>query len=287
MTLLLGKHTTHNRKMCGSGYKMTRPIKNILEDIRKTLVQLGITVVRPAGTVDTICRSLWARDSTVYINGKIVLLPGFSRGRRDEWMTHPGRQRGMKISDPDYLLVPETPENVEGGDVIQVGDTILLGIGKRTNIAGMKWLAKKFPAKTIIPVPHCALHLDCCLTVLPRPPGSDGALGARTKLPVIYSTRYIYDLPEAVTNMFETLSLESIIGRKVVSNLATNILMIKQADGRYSLVTTDQAKFRKFRKYLREQGYSVHEIKYGNMWRYGGGIRCLTQWIEPGDTWIL
>ena len=42
-------------------------------------------------------------------------------------------------------------------------------------------------------------------------------------------------------------------------------------------------KFKKFRTYLRKEGFNVIEISYGNLWREQGGIRCLTQWLDKPD----
>ena len=66
----------------------------------------------------------------------------------------------------------------------------MVGVGRRTNRDGVSTLRKMFPTKRIIMVNHCALHLDCCLMVLP---------GKR----LIYSTRYITNLPKILKSMYD------------------------------------------------------------------------------------
>ena len=70
--------------------------------------------------------------------------------------------------------------------------------------------------------------------------------------------------------------------KKIDPLLATNGLIIGN-----NIITTDQVKFSKFRKYLRTLDFNVIEIEYGTLWREKGGIRCLTQWTKKPKNQLI
>jgi len=264
MSILIGSAKKHNPKLCTFS-PPTRSEFDVLSDMKNAFESLGIKVSRPNyhPVVKSICRSIWVRDSSVNINNNIILLPGWSKGRMDEWKTHP------YASHSQSQIAPHNQERIEGGDIIQHGDLIIIGLGMRTNIAGVRWLKQYLRRnglqKTIITVKHTTLHLDCCLCVLPN-----GEL--------IYSQKYIKNLPVTLKGIYDVYTVEHIIGQrgqKCQTNLATNIVIIDN-----NLITTDQQEFVKLREFLRYRGYNVIEIRYGNMSKLGGGIRCLTQWLK-------
>lgn len=265
MSLLIGNEMVHNSDRCSTKLKdPTRPVQQILDNMDEVFTKLGIRVIRQDNipVVDTICRALWVRDPSINIDNKIVMLPGWSSGRKDEWKNHPY----AKGTDNSFFVMPEDPENMEGGDVIQDKNRILIGLGMRTNHAGVIWLKKNMKEittqkKEIITIHHCALHLDCCLTVL-----TNGEL--------FYSKKYISNLPVILHKLYKVTAIEDIIGRKVDPNLAANAVIYNQ-----NIITTDQVKFKPLRNHWSELGYTVIEIPYGTLWRYKGGIRCLTQWL--------
>lgn len=268
MSILIGHTDFHNKEVCKGKYTMKRPIVDILQDLRTILQELGIQVSQPDldPLVHTICRSLWVRDISINIDNNLILLPAHAPGRRDEWMTHPEAEAEAEYGHP---IMPEAPENMEGGDVIQDGDRIIIGLGKRTNMAGVQWLKMWLQDaglhKEIILVQHCALHLDGCLMVLP---GGE----------LYYSTQYIYDLPPVLHTYYNVHTVEQYLRNGADANLSTNVLVLGN-----NLITTDQAKFSRLRSHWKKLGYNVHEIKYGNLWRYKGGIRCLSQWIRTNQ----
>jgi len=258
MSIILGSEYKYNKEYCKPlKYKRTISLSTILNQIKKEIQKLNIKVIRPSKKEMPFCTSLWTRDSFININNKLIMLPLQSLVTRhpDEWKTIPAAKNRRKI-------FPDSPENLEGGDVIQDGNRILVGLGKRTNKEGVKTLRKMLSRKKIIEINHCALHLDCCLMVLP---------GKK----LIYSTRYIANLPKKLRTLYDCTTVESIIGKKIDPLLATNGLFIGN-----NIIMTDQIKFQKFRDFLRDMGFNVIEIKYGTLWREEGGIRCLTQWLD-------
>ena len=69
----------------------------------------------------------------------------------------------------------------------------------------------------------------------------------------------------------------------VNSNLATNVLIIKN-----TLLAIDMKKFSKLYDYFFESlGLNVVTIPFYNLWKDGGGIRCLTQWIDKSKLRII
>lgn len=268
MSILIGSSQRHNSKVC-TFTPPSRKESDILNDMEDIFRSLGLEVVRPKASpvIRTICRSIWVRDSSVNIDNHIIMLPGWSSGRKDEWKTHPYAKGSV--------IAPHQTEQIEGGDIIQHGDLIIIGLGKRTNKAGVIWLTGYIKSlglkKRIITVAHTALHLDCCLSILP---GGE----------LIYSKWYIPRLPVVLKKLYTVIELENIIGKQEEPNLATNMVVV----GTDTIVTTDQKRYTKLRKFLRDRGYNVIEIEYGTMWKLGGGIRCLTQWLElPGDSEVF
>ena len=64
----------------------------------------------------------------------------------------------------------EAPGTLDGGDVLKVGDTVYVGLGDRTNAAGIAQLAAAFEplGATIVTVPITkVLHLKSAVTALP------------------------------------------------------------------------------------------------------------------------
>ena len=65
-------------------------------------------------------------------------------------------------------------------------------------------------------------------------------------------------------------------------NLGTNLLIIGN-----NIITIDIKKFYKFYDFLKTMGFNVILIPFFNLWKDGGGIRCLTQWIDKGNLTIF
>ena len=60
------------------------------------------------------------------------------------------------------------PGTLDGGDVLQVGDTVYVGRGGRTNGEGIRQLRAHLPHRTVVPVPlGGVLHLKSAVTALP------------------------------------------------------------------------------------------------------------------------
>jgi dimethylargininase len=72
--------------------------------------------------------------------------------------------RGLRVA------AIEAPGTLDGGDVLQVDDTVFVGRSTRTNAAGIAQLAR-LTARPVVPVGvHGALHLKTAATALPGGP---------------------------------------------------------------------------------------------------------------------
>ena len=67
----------------------------------------------------------------------------------------------------------------------------------------------------------------------------------------------------------------TIVGNKVNTNLALNFLIIHN-----NIITTFNKNLKPLYEFLELFNYKLHFINFHNMQALGGGIRCLTQWIN-------
>src|SRR5262249_2419730 len=145
---------------------------------RKVLTEHRVELLSPETQKDAFCQ-VFARDpcfavgDTLYV-GKL----------RDEWRH--AETLGLKpIRDKVEHVVELSGKDVtiEGGDVMVLppGNVVLIGMHRHTSDRGFKVFADALAKRDIgtIPVPHTALHLDCCLAPLPN----GQALYAAEKLP--------------------------------------------------------------------------------------------------------
>lgn len=250
------------------------PVKNILNELKNVFESLDINVIQidkdiNKDTNKNIKYVLWVRDTFINIDTKYYIMNltnKTSKGidRRFEYLkVLPYLNKKYKIE-----TIPKNLQ-IEGGDIIYDNKNIFIGINKRTSYDSAKYIKNKLTDYNIITINHNAIHLDCCLMVLP-----DNKL--------FYSTRYIKNLPNNIKKIYECISVESIIGNKVDPILATNCVIINN-----NIITTNQSKFKKFRNYLRKLNYNVIEINYGNLWKKNGGIRCLMQWIDKPKNLVI
>lgn len=141
-TVILGSSTKY------SDYKKTdkqnKIENNVLKEIQDIMEKRNIKVIKPKYIkgVD-ITESLWVRDSSIVIGKQFILmqLQNNVEKRKLEYKT---------VNLYKNIIQKNEEIKIEGGDIIQMKDTIFIGIHKRTNIFGYKWLKNLFPNKKII-----------------------------------------------------------------------------------------------------------------------------------------
>lgn len=197
---------------------------------------------------------LWVRDLFFILEGKCIIC---NCTKNDSIM----KDRSIEtdailplIKSMEYPIIwPPDSVLLEGGDVIQNGNDLFVGINKRTNYDAVKFLSETFKVN-VIPVRHNDMHLDCVFTVV--------------KNRIFYSKRRVNEI-----------DLRAVIGYDIVDIddetdgiLSTNILIIDE-----HIFHSDRVENTTITKHLEDMGLNVHKLEYGQLWKEGGGIRCLTQ----------
>ena len=200
-----------------------------------------------------ICSQLWSRDYFVKIDNIYVLLPGnddknIGSFRKYEYKTIENILNGKKI------INNEDNSKLEGGDIIQDEDNILIGHNERTNKNGILFIKNNFKNKNVISIKHKALHLDCCLCIL------------NEKI-ILYSKKYIPHLPKLLNELYVCIELETIIGDKRDTNLALNFLIINNDH----IVTAYNEKYEKLYSFLEFIKYKLYYVKNYELYKEGGG----------------
>jgi dimethylargininase len=156
----------------------------LLVDLGLELVHLPPLPSHPDG--------VFVEDTVVIVGPMAVLMRPGAASRRGEVDSVAGvlERRGYRL---ERIVAPGT---MDGGDVLQVGDTVFVGRTARTNAAAVEQLTGLLAplGRTVIPVPvHGVLHLKTAATALP-----DGSIVALpgTVPPGIFGDRAVLTAPE-------------------------------------------------------------------------------------------
>jgi dimethylargininase len=154
----------------------------IVTHIDRTEVDVALAVRQHAAYVEALERCGWrvvfvppaedcpdsvfVEDTVVVCAGLAVLArPGAAERRMEVTAVEPVvRELGLD------LACVEAPGCLDGGDVLQVGDTVYVGLGGRTNDAAARQLAGLLEprGRRVVPVPLTGvLHLKSAVTALP------------------------------------------------------------------------------------------------------------------------
>ena len=238
--------------------------KNVLE-------KYGVTVYRPR-LIENY-NQIFSRDIAFVIGDKFIkanILPD-----RDGELA----AINYVIDQIDPSCVVTAPEDVhfEGGDVMLWNDYIFVGsyrgddyskyITARTNQKGVHFIQDLFPDKKVVSFdliksntdPRAnALHLDCCF----QPVGVDKA--------IIYKGGFRdereYDF---LVNLFGEANLFQIT-KEEMYQMFPNVFSISPE------VVVSERNFVRLNDWLRSKGFTVEEIKYNEIGKQGGLLRCST-----------
>ncbi len=120
--------------------------------------------IREAPAADELPDSAFVEDTMVVCDGLAVLArPGAAERRLEvEGAEAAVRELGLEVARI------EAPGLLDGGDVLQVGETVYVGRGGRTNGEGIRQLRAHLRHRTVVPVPlGSVLHLKSAVTALP------------------------------------------------------------------------------------------------------------------------
>ena len=104
-------------------------------------------------------------EDTVVVFGDLAVItrPGADARRAEIDATEQTIRR--HLADVAHI---EAPATLDGGDVLEVGDVVYVGLSDRTNRAAVDQLSALLPTRTVIAVPVTkALHLKSAVTALP------------------------------------------------------------------------------------------------------------------------
>ena len=230
-----------------------------------------VKVYRPKEITD--CNQIFTRDISFIIEDKIILSNMIDN-------------RSLELSAINYIIDQIPTKNVirlssdchiEGGDVIICNDHVFIGIytgedysnyiTARTNINAVNALIEIFPNKTIktfelrksnnSPKDN-ALHLDCCF----QPIGNNKAILYPEGFLIKDECDWLIDF-FGKENIFETTKEE-------MCNMNCNVFSISEN------IVVSENKFYRLNKWLNSNGFEVETIKYSEIAKQEGLLRCST-----------
>lgn len=230
--------------------------QQIIDDLGNKIESLGVNVIKVQHNMEEI---IWLRDIFVVIDNKCIICnltkkDSIGKDRSEEYLS-------IASSLFSKYTIVDLPKDVklEGGDIIQNGDDIFIGIGERTNEKAIDYMQYLFPMKNIIPVSHTDMHLDCVLTVVfPNT--------------ILYSRKRTYI--EEYDKYIKKYTLHD-IDDETDGILVTNFLIIGD-----KIIHSNRKENKRVISILQNLGYTIHIVDINELWKEGGGIRCMTQWIQ-------
>ncbi len=277
--------------------KMIHPVKDkseteLLEEENRELIAvlegLGVKVYRPRRlTEDFIARNYgeeilangfsqdFPRDNMIVIGNQVIefnlrtmlrradisgfkdILTAKSKAGTMRWVS-------MPHTPPLAQTQPDEPA-LEGGDLVFVGDTLLLGNTQNpsvgSNQAGYEWIKRVVGSEykvVRVPLVEKILHLDCVLSI------------ARKGLAIVCEEAYVDGLPDCIKDWdLIKVPLED------ASRLAVNGLPVDENN--YIMSYNDHVKNDFVREELEKRGITVHPVYFDTHNGQGGSIRCATQ----------
>ncbi len=242
-----------------------------MEEFAKVLVENGVTVIRPKTIEDY--NQIFARDIGCVIDGKFLIANMIEDRAREI------NAISDYINSIDEKDIVKAPEGVrfEGGDVLPHNDHIFIGHSKaedfstykvsRTNEAGVKFISDQFPEKTVkafelnksdVNPKKNALHLDCCF----QPFGMGHAIihenGFKNK-----------DEFEWLVDYFGKENC-LLIDENIMYSMGANLFSIASDH------VISEVGFTHVNSFLESKGYTVSKIKYSEIAKMEGLLRCST-----------
>lgn len=226
--------------------------------LRRLLQDAAVELISPVMQPNAYCQA-YTRDPCFVVGDTLFI----SRMRED--------YRQLETAGLDEFrdevagaVVPDRGV-IEGGDVMVLnGGTVLVGTGDITDAEGVAAIRPivEDQGRTLVRVPHLALHLDCCLAPLPN----GKCLFSQARLP---------EASREVLRPFfsEFLPLDS---REDLRFLAANMLWLNPCE----VVSTLHAP--ETNRLLRAMDYRVHKIAYSEVIHCWGSVRCTVGPVRRG-----
>ncbi len=217
-----------------------------------TLIAHDVRVVHTNAIGQEGKSAIFTRDPAFVFDDMVTI--GRLRQQQRAYETDSMRQISAGNFNKD--LTDEDDAFLEGGDVIFIGDKkIAVGLGQRSNDAGLRKLQRAYPDYAFIGVPHPELHLDVLFTMV----GPKKCLADVTRLPeefVRFLKKENYEIIVGDPNEQESL------GCNVVCLDNNVVICVKE-----NKITNQR---------LRDHGVTTIEVSMPNVVKWGGGPRCMT-----------
>ena len=242
-----------------------------MDAVAKVFEKYDVKVYRP--NIIKECNQIFTRDIGFVIDDVFIkanILPD-----REEELN--AIQYIIDEIDKDKVTRPPEEVHIEGGDVIVWNDHIFIGtyrgedysdyIVARTNQAGVDYIANKFPNKTVksfnlrksqTNAMENALHLDCCF----QPIGKNKAILHKNGFLEKDEYEWLVDF-FGKDNIFE-------ITKEEMYHMNSNVFSISED------VIISEQNFTRLNTWLRENGFTVEEVPYGEIAKQEGLLRCST-----------
>ncbi len=242
-----------------------------IEAFAAVLKKYDVQVYRPRNIED--CNQVFSRDIGFVIDGKCIV-PNIleKRSKETEGIKHIFEQ-----IDPEEVVFAPINTRMEGGDVMPWNEYLFVGYSKeedfqkyevsRTNAAGVSFLQKTFPNRTVkafelkksdTNAKDNALHLDCCF----QPIGINQAIiykgGFKNESDYDFLVDYFGE-----ENIIE-------ITRDEMYEMNSNVFSISPK------VIVSEKSFIRLNTALRKRGFTVEEVKYSETSKMEGLLRCST-----------
>ncbi len=222
----------------------------------QVLESKGVQVFRPQNIVGQ--SQTFVRDIALVIDG--VWIKGNMKidNRKPEYEAVSYLINGHKI------LMPPPEALLEGGDVVLYNEYIFVGVGERTNQAGVEFLAHHFPHKTVVPLylvsspdPYShVLHLDCAF----QPVGEGFA---------IFFENGFEKTPQAILDLFGERNLIKVSSQEMY-DMNPNVFSISPKE-----VIVEQS-FERLKNVLKNCGIEPISVPFAKISKGGGLFRCST-----------
>jgi len=253
-------------------YPTEEAIHKEMSAFEKVLLKYNVQVFRP-WMLDN-CNQVFARDVAFVIGDRIInsnIIPN----REDEKEAYE-----VVYDQIAYNKIYNLPEkaHVEGGDVVLMNDTVLVGLytavdypqlkTARTNLYAFNFLKEIIPEKTFISIElkkhdtnprQGVLHLDCTF----MPVGSDKA--------IIYKDGF--SSPKDYHMLVDRFGQQNIfeITQEEMYYMNTNVFSISPT------VVVSEQRFTRLNEHLENNwGLKVESIPYYEISKMGGLLRCST-----------
>ena len=242
-----------------------------MDGFAQVFAKYDVQVFRPRVLKD--CNQIFSRDIAFVIDNKLVkanILPD----REKEFQAI---KYVLNKIDEDQIIYPPKEVHVEGGDVMPWGEYIFMGtytgadyadyITARTNKEAVDFIASQFPNKKVkafelrksnTNARENALHLDCCF----QPVGTNKAILHKNGFLREEEYQWLLDYFGS-DNVFE-------ISKEEMYNMVSNVFSISPD------VVVSERNFTRLNNWLREHGFTVEEIAYGEIAKQEGLLRCST-----------